>query len=129
MTNSKITDTTDRVNPSADVASSRAFIKVDPEMANDFLRADVTGIQLIKNDAAFAERSFGKWLREEDSYVTKKSVGAFRPLFKAAPFVPDKGIENPLKDLANRRSVAKEFFGHPELFRDNGPLEKALLRS
>ena len=31
-----------------------------------------------------------------------------------------------MKDLANRRAIPKEFIGHPELFRDNGPLERAL---
>ncbi len=30
-------------------------------------------------------------------------------IFKALPYVPDKGIENVVKDLASRRSVAKEF--------------------
>jgi hypothetical protein len=39
-----------------------------------------------------------------------------------------KGIENVMKDLANRRPVPKELSGHREFFRDNGPLEKALSR-
>jgi hypothetical protein len=34
-----------------------------------------------------------------------------------------------MKDLATRRSIPKEFIGRPEMFRDNGPLEKALARS
>jgi hypothetical protein len=42
------------------------------------------------------------------------------------PYVPDKGIENVLKDLATRRAIPKEFIGRPELFRDNAPLERAL---
>jgi hypothetical protein len=58
-----------------------------------------------------------------------KSVEAFGRIFKAAPYVPDKGIENVMKDLANQRQIPKEFIGHPELFRDNGPLERALSRS
>jgi hypothetical protein len=33
-----------------------------------------------------------------------------------------------MNDLAKRRPVPKEFFGHREFFRDNGPLEKALSR-
>jgi hypothetical protein len=53
---------------------------------------------------------------------------AFIRLFKAVPNVPDKGIENILKDLVNQRPVPKEFFGHPELFRDNGPLERVAAR-
>jgi hypothetical protein len=42
--------------------------------------------------------------------------------------VPDKGIENVVKDLASRRNVSKEFIGRPELFRDNLPLDRALSR-
>jgi hypothetical protein len=57
-----------------------------------------------------------------------KTIEGFAPVFKSAPFVPDKGIENVLKDMANRRSVPKEFIGRPELFRDNGPLKRALAR-
>jgi len=56
-------------------------------------------------------------------------VEAFVRLFKPVPYVPDKGIENVLKDLAAQRPVPKEMLGHPELFRDHGPLEKSLPRS
>ena len=61
--------------------------------------------------------------------MIKKTVEAYAKLFKSAPYVPDKGIENVMKDLANRRNVPKEFFGRFDLFRDNGPLERAVSRS
>jgi ABC-type nitrate/sulfonate/bicarbonate transport system substrate-binding protein len=121
--------TTDLVYPSSCVASSRAFVKADPRLTEDFLRAYVAAIQLIKKDQNAAERTFTKWLREKDPLLTKKTVESYARIFKAAPFVPDKGIENVMKDLANRRAVPKEFFGRPDLFRDHGPLEKALSRS
>ncbi len=117
---------TDLVYPSSCVASSRAFVKSEPKLVEDFLRAYVAGIQLIKKDASVAEKSFSKWLRERDANLVKKTVEAYRKIFKTVPIVPDKGIENVLKDLASRRPVSKEFIGHPELFRDNGPLEKVL---
>ena len=89
-----------------------------------------SAIQLIKKDQKLAERTF-------DQMVERKRIGEFEQvrwkllsdLFKPTPYVPDKGIETVLKDLANRRPVPKEFIGHPELFRDNGPLERALPRS
>ncbi len=120
--------TTDLVYPSSCVASSRAFVKAEPKLVEDFLRAYVAGIQLIKKDANFAEKSFAKWLRERDPYLIKKTVEAYSKIFKPAPYVPDKGIETVMKDLASRRPVPKEFIGRPELFRDNGPLEKALAK-
>lgn len=120
---------TDLIYPSSCVTSSRAFVKSEPKVVEGFLNAYVAGIQLIKKDRGFAERSLKKWTRENDAYAVSKSVEAFGRFFKAAPYVPDKGIETVMKDLANQRPIPKEFIGHPELFRDNGPLEKALSRS
>lgn len=118
--------TTDMVYPSSCVASSRNFVKTESKVVENFLRAYVAGIQLIVKDPPFAEKSFARWLRERDPMVVKKSVDAYVRLFKAMPYVPDKGIENVLKDLATRRVIPKEFIGRPELFRDNAPLERAL---
>ncbi|HEY3302179.1 MAG TPA: ABC transporter substrate-binding protein [Candidatus Binatia bacterium] len=118
---------TDLVYPSSCVASSRAFIKAQPRTTEDFLRAYVAGIKLIKKDHAFAEKSFSKWLREKDPVIVQKSVAAYARLFKTAPIVPDKGIENVVKDLLKTRPEFKEYLGWPEPFRENGPLEKVLL--
>ena len=119
---------TDLVYPSSCVTSSRAFVKSEPRVVEDFLSGYVAGIQLIKKDPSFAERSLVKWTREKDLYVVTKSIESHTRIFKATPYVPDKGIENVMKDLANRRSVPKEFIGRPELFRDNVPLDRALSR-
>jgi len=120
--------TTDLIYPSSCVASSRAFVKAEPKLVEDFLRAYVAAIQLMKKDQALAEKTFAKWLREKDPYLIKKTVESYAKLFKPAPYVPDRGIETVMKDLANRRAIPKEFIGHPELFRDNAPLERALSR-
>ena len=117
---------TDLVYPSSCVTSSRAFIKAEPKTTHDFLRAYVAGIHLIKNDLRFAAKSFTKWMREKDPAITKKTVESYSRLFKAAPFVPDKGIENVIQDLVKARPDFKDYVGWPEPFRDNGPLEKVL---
>jgi ABC-type nitrate/sulfonate/bicarbonate transport system substrate-binding protein len=120
--------TTELVYPSSCVASSRAFVKSEPKLVDDFLRAYVAAMQLIKKDVAFAEKTFAKWLREKDPGLIKKTVESYTKIFKAAPYVPDKGIETVIKDLASRRTIPKEFVNRPELFRDNGPLERVLAR-
>jgi NitT/TauT family transport system substrate-binding protein len=119
---------TDLIYPSSCVTSSRAFVKSEPRVVEDFLSAYVAGINLIKKDPSFAERSLVKWTRETDPYVVTKSVETHGRIFKSPPYVPDQGIENVVKDLASRRNVAKEFIGRPELFRDNVPLDRALSR-
>jgi NitT/TauT family transport system substrate-binding protein len=118
--------TTDLVYPSSCVTSSRAFIRAEPKVTEDFLRAYVAGIQLIKKDHRFAEKSFAKWMREKDQAVTKRTVQAYAKIFKSNPTVPDKGIQNVILDLVKARPDFKEYIGWPEPFRENGPLEKAL---
>jgi NitT/TauT family transport system substrate-binding protein len=118
--------TTDLVYPSSCVTSSRAFIKAEPKTTHEFLRAYVAGIHLIKKDIRFAEKSFAKWMREKDAAITKKTVESYARLFKPAPIVPDKGIENVLHDLVKARPEFKDYIGWPEPFRDNRPLEKVL---
>jgi NitT/TauT family transport system substrate-binding protein len=118
--------TTDLVYPSSCVTSSRAFIRAEPKITDDFLKAYVAGIHIIKKDHRFAEKSFSKWMREKDATITKRTVGAYARLFKTAPVVPDKGIENVVQDLIKQRPDFKEYIGWPEPFRENGPLERAL---
>jgi ABC-type nitrate/sulfonate/bicarbonate transport system substrate-binding protein len=118
--------TTDLVYPSSCVTSSRAFIRAEPKTTHEFLRAYVAGIHLIKKDLRFAEKSFAKWMREKDSAIVKKTVEAYARLFKPSPIVPDKGIENVVQDLVKARPDFKQYLDWPELFRENGPLEKVL---
>ena len=118
--------TTDLVYPSSCVTSSRAFIRAEPKITDDFLKAYVAAIHLIKKDHRFAEKSFSKWMREKDAAITKRTVGAYARLFKTTPVVPDKGIENVVQDLIKQRPDFKEYIGWPEPFRENGPLERAL---
>ncbi len=119
---------TDLVYPSACVTGSRAFVRSEPRTVANFLAGYTEAIQLIKKDQAFAERTLIKWTRETDAAVVTQSIESHRRILKVPPTVPDKGIENVVNDLASRRKVPREFIGHPELFRDNGPLERALAR-
>lgn len=119
---------TDLVYPSSCVASSRAFMRAEPKTTEDFLSAYVAGIQLIRRDQGFAEKSLSKWLREKDPVIVKKSIQAYAKLFKPAPLVPDKGIDNVVKDLVTMRPEFKEYIGWPEPFRENGPLQRAMRR-
>jgi ABC-type nitrate/sulfonate/bicarbonate transport system substrate-binding protein len=120
--------TTDLIYPSSCVASSRAFVKAELKLVESFLRAYVAAMQVIKKDVALAEKTFAKWLRETDPALIKQTVASYIKIFKSAPHVPDKGIDTVIKDLAGRRSIPREFLNRPELFRDNGPLERVLSR-
>ena len=92
----------------------------------NFLRGYVAGINLIKKDHGFAAKAFAKWMREKDLVVVKKTVETYARLFRPAPYVPDKGIENVLSDMVVKRPEFKQHLGWPEYFRDNKPLERVL---
>ena len=100
---------TDLVYPSSCVTSTRAFVKAEPKTVTAFLNTYVSAIQLIKKDQKLAERTLIKWLKEKESANLSKSVDAFVRLFKPVPYVPDKGIENILKDLALQRPCRRNF--------------------
>jgi NitT/TauT family transport system substrate-binding protein len=118
--------TTDLVYPSSCVTSSRAYIRAEPKTTEDFLRAYVAAIDLIKKDHKAAEKSFSKWMREKDPAIITKTIEAYARLLKRRPWVPDKGIDNVIRDLIRARPEFKEYLGWPEPFRENGPLGKAL---
>jgi len=117
---------TDLVYPSSCVTSSRDFVKAEPVVVQNFLRGYVAGINLIKRDHGFAEKSFAKWMREKDLALVKKTVETYARLFKPAPYVPDSGIENVLKDMLTKRPDLKQYVGWPEFFRENKPQETIL---
>ena len=117
---------TDLIYPSSCVTSSRAYIRAEPKVTEDFLRAYVAAIQLIKKDRKAAEKSFSKWMREKNPTIIAKTVEAYSRLLKRRPWVPDKGIENVIRDLIRARPEFKEYIGWPEPFRENRPLEQAL---
>ncbi len=114
----------DFVYPSSCVASSRAFIRANTGLVERFLQAYLEAIRVIKKDAALTERIFKKWQRDTDSLAIKKTLEVYAPLFKRVPYVPDKGLDFVLRELARRRPVPKEFSDNPNQFRDHGPLEK-----
>lgn len=113
----------DFIYPPSCVASSRAFVKNNSALVERFLKAYLEAIRVIKKDAGATERIFKKWQRETDPLVVKKTIEVYAPLFKPAPYVPDKGLEVVLKELARRRAVPKEFL-NPDHYRDHAPLEK-----
>ena len=110
--------------PPSCMASSRAFVKNNPSVVERFLKAYLEAIRVIKKDSAFTERVFTKWQRETDALAVKKNVEVYARLFKPVPWVPDKGLDLVLKELARRRPVPKEFLDNRDQFRDHGPLEK-----
>ena len=104
---------TDLVYPSSCVTSTRKFVNAEPETVTAFLNAYAMAIRMIKKGQNLAEQTLIKWLKEKRTSNLTKSVDAFVRLFKPVPYVPDKGIENVLKDLVRQRHGHHEQRRHP----------------
>jgi ABC-type nitrate/sulfonate/bicarbonate transport system substrate-binding protein len=99
-------------------------VKSKPRAVEGFLKGFVEGIAQIKKDRVLARRIYKKYYQENDDVIADKVIDVYARLFKRIPYVPDRGIETVVSELAMRVPVPKEFIGHPELYRDNRTLEK-----
>jgi ABC-type nitrate/sulfonate/bicarbonate transport system substrate-binding protein len=110
-------------DPPSCVASSRAFVRKNPNTIGRFLRGYIEAIHVIKTDIELAKRVYAKRYRESDAAVTDKVVRAYAGLFKSVPTVPESGLEVVIRDLASRRPLSKELL-QPDAYKDDGPLQK-----
>jgi NitT/TauT family transport system substrate-binding protein len=113
---------TDFVYPASCVISSRSYVAKAKDTVERVMKAYTEGIQLIKINQAYAANVYAKVFRF-DVGRAKKLVNAYAPLFKSIPYVPDKGIDTAMKEVAMKRSVPKQYMG-PDYFRDHAPLDK-----
>jgi NitT/TauT family transport system substrate-binding protein len=115
---------TDFSYPPSCIASSQAYVRNRPQAVEGFLKAFVEGIAQIKQDRVLAKKIYKKYYQERDDTIVDKVVDVYAKLFKRIPYVPDRGIEAVVGELALRVPLPKEIVGRPEMFRDNKPLEK-----
>jgi NitT/TauT family transport system substrate-binding protein len=114
----------DFLYPPSCIATSQAYVKSKPRAVEGFLKGFVEGIAQIKKDRVLARKIYKKYYQENDDVIADKVIDVYARLFKRIPYVPDRGIETVVSELAQRVPVPKEFIGHPEVYRDNRPLEK-----
>jgi NitT/TauT family transport system substrate-binding protein len=115
---------TDFSYPPSCIASSQAYVRNKPQVVEGFLKAFVEGIARIKQDRVLGKKVYKKYYQERDDTIVDKVVDVYAKLFKRIPYVPDRGIEAVVGELALRVPLPKEIVGRPEMFRDNKPLEK-----
>jgi ABC-type nitrate/sulfonate/bicarbonate transport system substrate-binding protein len=115
---------TDFTYPASCVVASRAFINANPTVIDNFLKAYVESIHLIKKDPSIAEKSFAKWLRQSNPEIIKRTVQVYGELFKRVPTVTDAGVNAVVEELGESSPSAKKFINRPDYFRDSAPLEK-----
>jgi len=114
--------------PPACVATTRAYIKGNPQVIDAFLKSYTEAIYRIKTDPKVGVDVYMKFTGETNRELVKKVIATYAETFNRVPYVSDEGIETVLSGFVSRQEVPKEFLGHPEKFRDSGPLD-AIVKS
>jgi NitT/TauT family transport system substrate-binding protein len=111
--------------PPSCVASSRSFVRNNPNTVEGFLKAYTEAIHVIKTNPALAKRVYAKTYRESDTRVIDKVVNHYGKIFKSVPAISQSGLETVIRDLASRKPLPKEFL-QPDLYKDDAPLQKLI---
>jgi len=112
--------------PPSCVASSRSFVRQNPNTVERFLKAYIEAIHVIKKDPALAKRIYAKSYRESDPAVVDKGVTVYAGLFKSIPTVPDSGVETVIRERLSRRPLQNDSFRQPDFYKDDAPLQKII---
>ena len=111
--------------PPSCVASTRSFVRNNPNTVERYLKAYTEAIHLIKTNPPLAKKVYAKTYRESDAKVIDKVVDHYVEIFKSIPTIPQAGLETVIRDLASRKPLAKEFL-QPEIYKDDAPLQKLI---
>jgi ABC-type nitrate/sulfonate/bicarbonate transport system substrate-binding protein len=111
--------------PPSCLASTRSFVRNNPNTVERFLKAYTEAIHLIKTNPPLAKKVYAKTYRESDTKVIDKVVDHYVEIFKSVPTIPQAGLETVIRDLASRKPLAKEFL-QPEIYKDDAPLQKLI---
>ena len=121
-----LVDLTNSINyPPSCVASTRSFVRNNPNTVERFLKAYTEAIHVIKTNPPLAKRVYAKTYRESNTRVIDKVVDHYVEIFKSIPTIPRSGLETVIRDLASRKPLAKEFL-QPDLYKDDAPLQKLI---
>jgi NitT/TauT family transport system substrate-binding protein len=111
--------------PPSCVASTRAFVKNNPNTVERFLKAYTEAIHVIKTNPPLAKKVYAKTYRETNAKVIDKVIDHYVEIFKSVPTIPQAGLENVIRDLASRKAMPKELM-QPEIYKDDAPLQKLI---
>ena len=111
--------------PPSCVASSRSFVRNNPNTVERFLKAYTEAIHVIKTNPPLAKPVYAKTYRESDARVIDKVVDHYVEIFKSIPTIPQNGLETVIRDLASRKSLPKELL-QPDIYKDDAPLQKLI---
>lgn len=88
--------------PSTVIASTRAYIKGNPENTRRMVRAIAEGLSIFKSNRQIGIRAIQKYSRLNDSDILDDTYVQFRDAFDAIPYVSKAGIQTLIASLGEK---------------------------
>ena len=101
-------------------ASTRQYLKENPDRVRRFLQAYLEGLKIVRTDADQAKQAIGKYTKLADNDDLDETYKTFLPGWEKVPYVSSAGVKT-LLDFSNQ-SGAKS--AKPEQFIDNSFLSE-----
>jgi NitT/TauT family transport system substrate-binding protein len=102
----------------AALASTKDYMKANPDNVRRFLQAYLEGIKVARTDAEYAKQVIGKYTKTTDVNDLENSYQTFLPAWERLPLVPPAAVQTMLNFATHPSAKAAK----PETFIDNSIL-------
>ena len=102
----------------AALASTKDYVKTNPDNVRRFLQAYLEGIKISHTDAEYAKQIIGKYTKTTDAADLENSYQTFLPAWERLPLVPAAAVQTMLNFATHPGAKAAK----PETFIDNSIL-------
>jgi ABC-type nitrate/sulfonate/bicarbonate transport system substrate-binding protein len=104
----------------AALASTKGFLKTQPDNARRFLQAYLEGIKIARTEAEFTKQVIGKYTKTTDAADLENSYQTFLPAWEKLPLVPAAAVQTMLNFATHPAAKTAK----PESFIDNSLLQE-----
>jgi NitT/TauT family transport system substrate-binding protein len=94
--------------PSTVIASTRAYVKANPDNTRRMVRALGEGINVFKSNRQIGIRAIQKYSRLNDADILEDTYGQFRDAFDAIPYVSKAGIASLLASTGEKDAKIRQ---------------------
>jgi ABC-type nitrate/sulfonate/bicarbonate transport system substrate-binding protein len=94
--------------PSTVIASTKGYVKANPDITRRMVRAIGEGLAIFKNNRQIGIRAIQKYARLQDSDILEDTYVQFRDAFDAIPYVSKSGILTLIASLGEKEPKIRQ---------------------